>query len=40
MSEKHKKLMGDMARDHGTCKRLCGVFRPGKTAKDRASKGY
>lgn len=39
MSESMKKAMGNTPRTHQECKRITGVMRPGKTAKDRAANG-
>jgi hypothetical protein len=39
MTSKQRQEMGIMARTHQNCLRLVGVARPGKTAKDRTSKG-
>jgi len=39
MSPTHKVAMGKLPRTHGNCKEKTGVFRPGKTRKDRALKG-
>ncbi len=38
MSVKQVGQMGNLPRTHANCKMLTGVFRPGKTAKDRANK--
>lgn len=36
MGESHKEALKDLPRTHGNCKTKTGVFRPGKTAQDRA----
>ena len=35
MSDTDKIAMGNKPRNHGICKKLTGVMRPGKTAKDK-----
>ena len=39
MKQEHKLSMGNLPRTHANCKEKTGVYRPGKTAKDRALKG-
>jgi hypothetical protein len=39
MKAAHKAAMGGLPRTHQNCIEKTGVGRPGKTAKDRMSKG-
>ena len=36
MTEKQRKALGKLPTYHSNCIELCGVARPGKTAKERA----
>lgn len=38
MTTKQTQQMGRLSRTHANCKSRTGVYRPGKTAKDRANK--
>jgi len=38
MTAKQTQQMGLLPRTHANCKSRTGVYRPGKTAKDRALK--
>jgi hypothetical protein len=40
MTATQKQKMGIVARTHEACLRLVGVARPGKTAKDKAKRGF
>ena len=40
MTAEQKSAMGNFARDHATCKEKTKVYRPGKTAQDRARRGH
>ena len=38
VSEANRDKLGKLPTLHSTCIRLCGVARPGKTARDRAKR--
>ena len=40
MTAKDKASMGNFPRTHQNCFKLSGKNRPGKTAQERARKGY
>jgi len=40
MTTEQKSAMGDLPRDHNNCKEKTKVYRPGKTAQDRARRGH
>ena len=38
MREEHRKALEGLPTSHGNCLQKTGVFRPGKTARDRAGR--